>query len=210
MRALAIALAVLAWGCAPAGQDPPLSDPSRAPQNQMTPGKSLADARADAGKALQSTPPPGEAGDVGRAPGIVRFGQPMDERTAQEALPKSTDPQWSLLATTVIGEDLERGRFTARHPAPVRALAGKDIAISGYMMPLETTPTVRRFLLTRYTPVCQFCPPGAPNEVIEVNSTTPLAPTQALVRVRGRFALTDNGEQGLFFRLDGADTQPAS
>ena len=210
MRAAAIAVALLIGACAPAGQDPPVSDPSRAPDAQQTPGKSLADARADAGKALTAAPPPGEIGDGGQTPGMVRFGQPVDERAAQADLPKSADPQWALLATSVIGEDLERGRFTARHPARVRALSGKDMTITGYVMPLEPTPTFQRFLLTRYTPVCQFCPPGAPNEVIEVNSIAPIAPTQALIRVRGRFTLTDNGEQGLFFRMDGADARPVS
>jgi hypothetical protein len=54
------------------------------------------------------------------------------------------------------------------------------------------------------TPVCFFHPPGAPNEVIEVYSNTPIAITDKIVTVTGRFTLISDPEKGLFFRLSNA------
>lgn len=193
--------------CSQPGPETPLSDPSAATPT-TAPGKSLADVATTAPKDAMRDGDLALGTDDGRTPAPTVFGQPADERAAQQNLPKSNDAQWAVLATTKIGEDLERGAFTATHPRAVRALAGKTMTISGYVMPLDATPTFTRFLLTRYTPVCQFCPPGMPNEVIEVQAAAPIAPTQALIRVRGRFSLHDNGEQGLFFRIDGATVEP--
>jgi uncharacterized protein len=204
--ALLTGIAVLA-SCAPQTPESPLSEPSEAISAREASGQSLSAVRADdSAKALNSAAAQ-DGFDSGRVPSALRFGQPVDERTAQEALPKSPDGQWAVLETTRIGEDLERGVFTASHSSRVRALAGRTLSISGYVMPLETTPTFQRFLLTRYTPVCNFCPPGAPNEVIEVVAATHLAPTQALIRVRGAFSLANNSEQGLFFRIDNAQIE---
>lgn len=185
-----------------------MSDPSKTTTADAR-GQSLSDVATQASREALREGDAALGADEGRAPGATRFGQPLEERAAQENLPKSTDQTWVVLATTKIGEDLERGAFTASHPRAVRALAGKSMTITGYVMPLETTPTFTRFLLTRYTPVCQFCPPGMPNEVIEVQAATPIAPTQTLIRVSGRFSLHDNGEQGLFFRIENATVTPA-
>jgi hypothetical protein len=204
----ALALVISACTDAPK-QEPEVSAPGDRIATEQARGRSLSDVSGDSKAALSWTPLEG-SDDAGRAPSQDRFGQPLDERAAQQALPQSPDKQWAVLATTVIGEDLERGIFTARHPPRVRALAGRAMTIRGYVMPLETTPTFSHFLLTRYTPVCNFCPPGAPNEVIEVIAATPLAPTQNLVEVSGPFAIANNGEQGLFFRIEGALVQPKS
>ncbi|MDB5429604.1 MAG: hypothetical protein JWP35_720 [Caulobacter sp.] len=132
------------------------------------------------------------------------FGQPGGERAAQKALPHATDPLWAVLRTTKISEDVRRGIFTAHNPAAVQALAGKTITISGYMMPLESQPRTTHFLLSKYTPVCFFCPPGEPNEVIEVHTVKPLKAGYDKVTVTGRFALQNDGEKGLFFVLNQA------
>jgi hypothetical protein len=138
------------------------------------------------------------------------LGQPLEERKAQQSLPQAHDGLWRTLATTKIGEDGAHGIFTARHSPQVRALVGQTLTLSGFIMPLETTDRFRHFLLTRYTPVCPFCPPGAPNEVVEVWSAQPIAETYDLMRATGRFSLADNGEKGLFFRLDGANIEKAA
>lgn len=213
MKRLMTAAAWAVWIVAAAActetprEEPAITDPGDRKAAADARGKSLADVGGDSKVAFSWTPRDG-GDDAGRLPGESRFGQPLEERSAQQALPQSPDKQWALLATTVIGEDLERGLFTARHPPGVRALSGRTMTITGYVMPLETTPTFSHFLLTRYTPVCNFCPPGAPNEVIEVIAATPLAPTHDLVQVSGPFSLANNGEKGLFFRIDGALVRP--
>jgi hypothetical protein len=135
------------------------------------------------------------------------FGQPADERRAQQALPKSQAALWAVLRKTKIGEDDKRGVFTASFPDEVKALDGQSVALSGFMMPLDTTAKSKHFLLTKYTPVCFFCPPGQPNEVVEVTTNKGVAITARMLTVNGRMALINNAEKGLFFRLDGASTQ---
>jgi len=130
-------------------------------------------------------------------------GETRQERVVQRSLPKAGDALWRVLHTTKVSEDSRTGFYMAVHPPQVRALNGKTLAVSGFMMPIEQAPETRHFLLSRYTPVCFFCPPGEPNEVIEVRTRKPLKAGYDLVKVTGVFGLADNGEKGLFFRLDG-------
>jgi hypothetical protein len=74
-------------------------------------------------------------------------------------------------------------------------------------MPLDTTPKSKHFLLTKYTPVCFFCPPGQPNEVVEVTTNRGIAITARMLTVNGKMALINNAEKGLFFRVDAASIQ---
>lgn len=130
--------------------------------------------------------------------------QPTEERAAQKTLPKARDPFWTTLHTTQIKEDTRRGMFLAVHSPQVKALAGQTLTVSGFMLPLEADMTTTHFLLSKYTPVCPFCPPGQPNEIVEVHTNRPVKAGYDLIKVSGRFALQSNGEQGMFFRLDGA------
>lgn len=138
------------------------------------------------------------------APGKL-FGQPVAERAAQRNLPHSADPIWATLESTRITEDKGRGTFAASFPQAVSGLAGRTLSISGFMLPLESRTQTEHFLLTRNTPVCFFCPPGQPNEVIEVRSSAPVYPDTGQVTVTGRFGLQHDGAAGLFFSLDQAE-----
>lgn len=130
------------------------------------------------------------------------FGQAPGERSAQLRLPKSATPLWMTLRKTRIGEDARHGIYTASFPPEVRALDGTRITLSGFMLPMDATQKSKHFLLSRYTPVCFFCPPGEPNEVVEVVSRSGVKVTDGLITLSGRMTLTNNGEKGLFFRLD--------
>ncbi len=123
-------------------------------------------------------------------------------------MPQSRDLTWKTLVTTKITEDDRRGIFLAKHSDTVRALVGQTLSISGFLMPLDVEPHTRHFLLTRYTPVCEFCPPGAPNEVVEIYLNKAIAQTYDMVRISGRFGLTNNAEKGMFFQLLGASVVP--
>lgn len=129
------------------------------------------------------------------------------EREAQARLPQGQSPLWATLRQTRIAEDDARGLFTAIHPPQVRALAGKTISLSGFLMPLDSQVHSDHFLLSKYTPVCTFCPPGEPNEVVEVHMVRPIDYSPRLLKVTGRFALENNGENGLFFQMIGATIQ---
>ena len=190
---------------------PPAQSESAAPASSSAPdAQDAALAQSLANVKLDTTTADSGDTDLGTDPGGDYLGQPIAERKAQQSLPQSKDNLWKTLSTTKIAEDDARGLFTAKHPPQVRALVGQTLTLSGFIMPLETTAQFRHFLLTRYTPVCDFCPPGAPNEVVEVWSNKPIAQTLDMMRATGRFALTDNGEKGLFFQLTGADVVKAS
>lgn len=131
--------------------------------------------------------------------------QPKDERARQELLPKSTDPIWAMLAKSKVTADVAKGEYRIDNPPEVQALNGREMSVTGFMLPLDPSPRFVHFLLTRRTPVCPFCPPGAPNEAIEVYSLKFVRPTSGPVTVTGRFLLQDNGQAGLFYQLQQAD-----
>ena len=145
------------------------------------------------------------AGGVAGCSPSSALGQPAAERRAQAALPRSGDPVWTLLGSTAVTEDRAHGVFAARFPPAVAALGGRTLTVSGFMLPLEAGGETNHFLLSRNTPVCPFCPPGRPNEVIEVRSSGPVYPDTGEVAVTGRFSLQHDASAGLFFRLDDAD-----
>ena len=131
--------------------------------------------------------------------------QPPEERARQALMPKSSDPIWSILARSKVTADVAHGVYRIDNPPEVKALAGHEMTVTGFVLPLDPSPRFFHFLLTRNTPVCPFCPPGAPNEAIEVNARTLMQPTTEPVTVTGRFVLQDNGAAGLFYQLDAAD-----
>ena len=106
------------------------------------------------------------AQDSGAPPMIVS--QPADERAAQDLLPMSQDPLWSVLAKTKILIDEQQGLYDAEFPEDVKHLDGQPVTVTGFMLPLEASDEFRHFLLSKRTPTCPFCPPGEPNEIVDV------------------------------------------
>lgn len=131
--------------------------------------------------------------------------QPPAERARQMLAPQSPDPLWRTLAHTKVEADVAKGVFTAQHPAEVKALDGREVAVQGFMLVTSYQSAFNTFVLTRYTPVCAFCPPGAPNEAIEVTLNSFVKPSSGLVTVKGHLHLNKDGSSGLFFRLDDAE-----
>jgi hypothetical protein len=195
--ALLLALSAVA-GCHPALQTP------AQPKADLRPAIAAADPTPlpswlDGGTASNAAAAlPASAAPAGPDPMAAEIKR---ERALQQALPQSGDPMWRLLHTSRIIEDQRTGYYSAVHPPAVRALAGKTVTISGFMLPIEQETQTRHFLVSRYTPVCFFCPPGDPNEVVEVRTVNPRPAGCDMVKVTGTFSIADNGEKGLFFRL---------
>lgn len=135
---------------------------------------------------------------------LVELLQPSDERKAQDALPKSQHALWNTLTKTKIHLDKKQGLYSATYPDEVKALVGTEITISGFMLPLEATEKFTHFLLSKRTPTCAFCPPGEPNEIIDVWLEKPVKWDDNLIAVIGTFTLINNPEFGMFFKLDKA------
>jgi len=134
----------------------------------------------------------------------VSAGQPSDERKAQDSLPKSADPMWKILAKTHINLDEKKGLYSAVFPPEIKALVGTNITISGFMLPLESTEKFKHFILSKRTPTCPFCPPGEPNEIIDIWLEKSTVWDEDLVKITGTFELMNNPELGLFFKLSNA------
>lgn len=130
--------------------------------------------------------------------------QPADERKAQDALPKSHDAIWDTLRKTKITTNEEKGIYLASFPDEVKKLSGQTVKISGFMLPLESEEKFKHFLLSKRTPTCYFCPPGEPNEVIEVFADKATEWDENLVTYEGKLELANDGEKGIFFRIRNA------
>ncbi len=129
-------------------------------------------------------------------------GQPADERALQDTLPKSPSPLWEKFVKCKIGYNNKTGIYRISVTPEVQALAGQTVTLNGFVMPLDGSDHTKHFLLTRRTPVCMFCPPGEPNEVAEIMAPHPILWTDKIVTVTGPMSLINNGEKGMFFRID--------
>ncbi len=130
--------------------------------------------------------------------------QPSEERKAQEALPKSSHPLWKMLQQLKINYDKKSGIYSATYNDAIKSMVGKEIEITGFMLPLEPAEKFKHFLLSKRTPTCFFCPPGTPNEVIDVWMEKPIKWYEEPIKIKGRFALTNQQNLGLFFKIESA------
>ncbi len=130
--------------------------------------------------------------------------QPQDERAAQNALPMAKDPMWGTLGAAKVTFDNEQGLYDAVLPEAIKKLDGQRMKISGFIVPLESEEEFTHFLLSKRTPTCFFCPPGEPNEVIEIFADEPTEWVEELVTYEGVFKLTQDREKGIFFKISGA------
>ncbi|WP_422003284.1 DUF3299 domain-containing protein [Reyranella sp.] len=134
-------------------------------------------------------------------------GQPADELAAQKMLPKVRDALWTQLAKCGVDYDEKKGTYGIRLTPEVRALAGKTLTVRGFVLPMDGSDQTKHFLITRNTPVCLYCPPGGPNEVVEVHARHALAWSDKIVSVTGTFSLIDDREKALFFRMENAEAK---
>ena len=127
--------------------------------------------------------------------------QPADERAEQNTLPKASDPLWLKLVKSKVSYNEKSGLYSIAVTPEVKALDGQNVTVSGFVLPMDGSDHTKHFLVTRNTPVCLFCPPGEPNEVIEVVSPRAIVWTDKLVSVTGQMKLINNGENALFFKI---------
>lgn len=131
--------------------------------------------------------------------------QPPGERAAQDHLPQAKNPLWGRLAHCPSHFDTKTALYSISLSSEVKAMDGQEVTVNGFVLPLDGSDQTRHFLLTKRTPVCMYCPPGEPNEVIEVTSKQPVEWNDNLVTLRGRFTLVNNGEKAIFFALTDAE-----
>lgn len=134
--------------------------------------------------------------------------QPLDERKAQDALPKAQHALWKKLTACAVTFDVDAGEYRIAFTPEVRALDRTSITIDGFMLPIEAREPFTHFLLSLRIPTCPFCPPGEANEVIEVFTKEPFRWDENLLTLSGRLELSNTTNDGLFFRLNDAIRSP--
>ena len=133
-----------------------------------------------------------------------QLSQPSDERAAQNSLPMSKDNMWNTLGKTVVSLDEKQYTYSAKYPQAVKDLNNKELTIKGFELPLDATEKFKHFILSKRTPTCPYCPPGEPNEIVEIFTAKPVKWSENLVTVTGKFSLINNQNFGMFFKLDNA------
>ena len=157
--------------------------------------------------AVLLTLPATQAWSLDPSSGQAQFGQPPNELSAQKLLPRAQDELWNKLAKCAVGFEGRKGIITLELTPEVKALDGKTITLHGFVLPMDGSDLTKHFLLSRNTPVCMFCPPGEPNEVVEVRSEHAIAWSSRMVSVTGKFSLINDEENALFFRIESAEAK---
>ncbi|MBV8191627.1 MAG: DUF3299 domain-containing protein [Alphaproteobacteria bacterium] len=139
--------------------------------------------------------------------GTVPTGQPPDELAAQKLLPTVNDALWTKLTKCAVDYDNDKGTYSIRLTPEVKALDGKTITLRGFVLPMDGSDHTQHFLVSRNTPVCLYCPPGQPNEVVEVEAARAIPWTNKIVSVTGQLRLINDEEKALFFKIEKAEAK---
>jgi len=110
---------------------------------------------------------------------------------------------WDRLSS-VETEEGDYGLLKPHFDDSLRALDGTEVKVQGFMLPLENDDRHSHFIVTRSPPSCFFCLPGGPESVVEINASKPLEFSFDPVILKGRLALMEDSDMGLFYRLDNA------
>ncbi|MEM1093265.1 MAG: DUF3299 domain-containing protein [Bacteroidota bacterium] len=103
----------------------------------------------------------------------------------------------------------ENNRWVMKVSPDVESLAGQQIKIEGFMMPLEQSQEQKHFILSG-NPVagCNFCMPGGPESMIEVKADTGVTFSYEPVTIVGTLEILKDDPNGLIYRMTAAG--PAS
>jgi len=126
------------------------------------------------------------------------------ERQAQTSLPVAKDGFWDKLFQCKVTYTNKTHDYSVKLTDEVKKLSGTIVRIPGFMYPLSFEEKQTKILLSKRTPVCFFCPPGEPNEVLYVELAKPTPLNNDLITIEGRFELTNRKEEGIFFVLKDA------
>jgi hypothetical protein len=111
---------------------------------------------------------------------------------------------WSVLESTKEVTRLDDNQLIRSKPVfppAVKALAGKRIKVSGYMLPLQNGAKQTHFVLLAYPPDCPFHLNPAPMQFIEVRTRTPVPVSYDVKTIEGTLALGGQDEPGVFYRF---------
>ncbi len=131
---------------------------------------------------------------MGTGPGV------HDPNSPIPPLPVRADVvSWNVL--TAVKTRVEKNKVLPAFDQPLLALNQKTQRVQGFMMPLEPGEKQSHFLLSAVPLSCPFCVPGGPESMVEVKTRTPVKYTLDPVTVEGKFALLDDDQYGMYYRI---------
>lgn len=88
----------------------------------------------------------------------------------------------------------------------VKALAGKEVVLPGYIIPFQGVTKEAHFMLSSL-PInaCFFCGVGGPEGVVEVFLTKPITYTDKPVEIKGKLVLNDSNPDQMIYVLANAE-----
>ena len=135
--------------------------------------------------------------------GIAGTGLPTASEYASGILPERAGVvSWKMLAQV---EPLAKnGKMVPGFSKEILGLDRTDVKVQGFMIPLDIGDKQKRFLLSAVPPHCQFCLPAGPDEIVEVEATSPVAYTFDPIVVAGKFSVVKDDASGILYRMTGA------
>jgi hypothetical protein len=106
---------------------------------------------------------------------------------------------WSVL--TAVKTKAIKNRILPNFGLPQLALHQKTQRIQGFMVPLDAGEKQKHFLITSVPLTCSFCLPGGPESMVEVKTKTPVKYSLEPVIVEGTFAVLNDDQYGLYYRM---------
>lgn len=106
---------------------------------------------------------------------------------------------WSVL--TAVKTKAIKNRILPNFGLPQLALHQKTQRVQGFMVPLDAGEKQKHFLLTSVPLTCSFCLPGGPESMVEVKTKTPVKYSLEPVIVEGTFAVLNDDQYGLYYRM---------
>jgi uncharacterized protein len=141
----------------------------------------------------QLTPPV----PLGTGPGVHSPNSPFAPLTERAGV-----LSWTVLSG--VKTRAEKDRLLPQFDKAQLALDQKTQRVQGFMMPLEPGEKQTHFLLSSVPMTCAFCVPGGPESMVEVKTRKPVKYTLDPVTVEGKFAVLNDDQYGLFYRITDA------
>jgi len=133
----------------------------------------------------------------------------IDTTPAPHAPPALSDIKgvvsWKTLAD--VAPVKQKDRVVVKFSDKIIALDKTRVKVQGFMVPLETGESQKRFVLSATTPTCAFCVPGGPDSLIEVRAKRSFKFTVDPIIVSGQLMLSTDDPGGMYYQL--VDAEPS-
>ena len=115
-------------------------------------------------------------------------------------LPERADiVSWRLLAQVTSGS--EKGKVVPVFADAILALDKTDVKVQGFIVPIESDPKQKHFVLSAVPMSCPFCMPAGPEAMVEVRLKEGIEFSEAPIVVAGKFAVTKDDPRGVFYSV---------